>query len=76
MHIGTTVTQFIIEEHRKVKATGEVTAGGKDVVSGCLLQLLPGNFHREPESTSCGSRRHACYAGILRIPRYRAPGWW
>lgn len=37
MHIGTTVTQFIIEEQRKVKATGDFTSLLNDVVTACKV---------------------------------------
>lgn len=37
MHIGTTVTQFIIEEQRKIKATGDFTSLLNDIVTACKV---------------------------------------
>ena len=37
MHIGTTITQFMIEEQRKVKATGDFTSLLNDVVISCKV---------------------------------------
>ena len=37
MHIGTTVTQFIIEEQRKIVATGDFTSLLNDVVTACKV---------------------------------------
>jgi fructose-1,6-bisphosphatase I len=37
MHIGTTITQFIIEEQRKLTATGDFTSLLNDVVTACKV---------------------------------------
>jgi fructose-1,6-bisphosphatase I len=37
MHIGTTITQFIIEEQRKIVATGDFTSLLNDVVTACKV---------------------------------------
>ena len=37
MHIGTTITQFIIEEQRKLTATGDLTSLLNDIVTACKV---------------------------------------
>lgn len=37
MHNGTTITQFIIEEQRKLKATGDFTSLLNDIVTACKV---------------------------------------
>ena len=37
MHIGTTITQFIIEEQRKLTATGDFTSLLNDIVTACKV---------------------------------------
>ena len=38
MHIGTTITQFIIEEQRQIKgATGDFTSLLNDIVTACKV---------------------------------------